>query len=250
MPIAIYEFPLCEKVRNYLRLEQLFKQLDHTATFDSEFECLHFFDVLFTLMDLLERLDVRTDFIRDIDVHEKNLVHWSSHPNIDSAALEGALSTLHRLLSELKRTNKLGSSLKDDRFLGSIRQRFSIPGGATSFDLPHLFCWLKQSKDVRNKDITMWVNQLALVRESITLLMQYLRERGRYEEVVGTNGFYQGVVTDKIDLIRVRCSNSQGYFPVLSGNKYRYGIRFMQLVPDEGTAGGVPSDIKFDIACC
>lgn len=250
MPIAVYEFPLCEKVRNYLRLEQLFKQLDHTATFDSEFECLHFFDVLFTLMDLLERLDVRTDFIRDIDVHEKNLVHWSSHPNIDASALEDALKNLHRLLSDLKRTNKLGSSLKDDRFLGSIRQRFSIPGGATSFDLPHLFCWLKQSKDVRNKDITMWVNQLALVRENITLLMQYLRERGRYEEVVGTNGFYQGVVTDKIDLIRVRCSNSQGYFPVLSGNKYRYGIRFMQLVPDAGSAGGVPGDIKFDIACC
>lgn len=250
MPIAVYEFPLCEKVRNYLRLEQLFKQLDHTATFDSEFECLHFFDVLFTLMDLLERLDVRTDFIRDIDVHEKNLVHWSNHPNIDTTALDGALKTLHRLLSELKRTNKLGSSLKDNRFLGSIRQRFSIPGGATSFDLPHLFCWLKQSKDARNKDITMWVSQLALVRENIALLMQYLRERGRYEEVIGTNGFYQGVVTDKIDLIRVRCSNSQGYFPVLSGNKYRYGIRFMQLVPDEGSAGGVPSDIKFDIACC
>ena len=250
MPIAVYEFPLCEKVRNYLRLEQLFKQLDHTATFDSEFECLHFFDVLFTLMDLLERLDVRTDFIRDIDVHEKNLVHWSTHPNIDASALDDALKTLHRLLSDLKRTNKLGSSLKDDRFLGSIRQRFSIPGGATSFDLPHLFCWLKQAKDVRNKDITMWVNQLALVRENITLLMQYLRERGRYEEVVGTNGFYQGVVTDKIDLIRVRCSNSQGYFPVLSGNKYRYGIRFMQLVADEGSAGGVLGDIKFDIACC
>ena len=250
MPIAVYEFPLCEKVRNYLRLEQLFKQLDHTATFDSEYECLHFFDVLFTLMDLLERLDMRTDFIRDIDVHEKNLVHWSSHPNIDTTALEGALKNLHRLLSELKRTNKLGSSLKDDRFLSSIRQRFSIPGGATSFDLPHLFCWLKQSKDVRNKDISVWVKKLALVRENITLLMQYLRERGRYEEVVGTNGFYQGVVTDKIDLIRVRCSNSQGYFPVLSGNKYRYGIRFMQLVPEQGSAGGVPGDITFDIACC
>ena len=38
MPVAVYEFPLCEKVRNYLRLEQLFKQLDHAATFDNEFE--------------------------------------------------------------------------------------------------------------------------------------------------------------------------------------------------------------------
>ena len=250
MPVAVYEFPLCEKVRNYMRLEQLFNQLDHTSSVDNEYESLHFFDVLFTLLDLLERLDVRTDFIRDIDVHEKNLVHWSSHPNIDTTALEGVLKTLHRLLSELKRTNKLGASLKEDRFLSSIRQRFSIPGGAMSFDLPHLFCWLKQAQDVRNKDIAMWLGKLALVRENITLVMQFLRERGRYENVVGTKGFYQGVVTDKIDLIRVRCSNSQGYFPVLSGNKYRYGIRFMQLVADEGTAGGVPTDINFEIACC
>jgi cell division protein ZapD len=250
MPIAVYEFPLCEKVRNYLRLEQLFKQLDHTSTFDSELESLHFFDVFFTLLDLLERLDVRTDFIRDIDVHEKNLVHWSSHPNIDTAALEATLKKLHRLLSELKRTSKLGSSLKDDRFLSSIRQRFSIPGGAMSFDLPHLFCWLKQSKELRSKDIAMWIDQLSLVRENITLVMQFLRERGRYEGVVGKNGFYQGVVTDKIDLIRVRCVNSEGYYPVLSGNKYRYGIRFMQLVADEDSAGGVPDSIKFEIACC
>ncbi|MDT0583274.1 MULTISPECIES: cell division protein ZapD [Alteromonadaceae] len=250
MPIAIYEFPLCEKVRNYLRLEQLFKQLDHTSEFDSEYESLYFFDVLFTLLDLLERLDIRTDFIRDIDVHEKNLVHWSKHPNIDSAALEQTLKKLHQLLSELKRTNKLGSSLKDDRFLASIRQRFSIPGGAMSFDLPHLFCWLKQAKAVREKDIHMWVQQLGLVRQNITLLMQFLRERNQYEQVVANNGFYQGVVTDKIDLIRLRCANSEGYYPVLSGNKYRYGIRFMHLVPEEGSSGSVSDNINFEIACC
>lgn len=250
MPIAVYEFPLCEKVRNYLRLEQLFKQLDHTSKSDSEFESLHFFDVFFTLLDLLERLDIRKDFIQDIDVHEKNLVHWSQHPNIDSAALDQTLQKLHRLLNELKRTNKLGSSLKDDRFLASIRQRFSIPGGATSFDLPHLFCWLKQSKDTRNNDIKMWVDQLALVRENINLLMQFLRERSQYENVVAANAFYQGVVTEKIDLIRVRCANSEGYYPVLSGNKYRYGIRFMQLAPAEGSGGSVEGQIDFEIACC
>ena len=96
----------------------------------------------------------------------------------------------------------------------------------------------------------MWVAQLALVRENIDLLMQFLRERGRYEKVTGAKGFYQGVVTDKIDLIRVRCVNSEGYYPVLSGNKYRYGIRFMLLAPEEGSAGAVPDDINFDIACC
>ncbi|MBF7072059.1 cell division protein ZapD [Glaciecola sp. MH2013] len=250
MPVAVYEFPLCEKVRNYLRLEQLFKQLEHSAEFDNEFGSIQFFDLLFTILDLLERLDIRTDFIRDIDVHEKNLVHWSQHPNIDSAALDATLQKLHKLLHDLKRTNKLGSSLKEDRFLSSIRQRFSIPGGATSFDLPHLFCWMKQHKDVREKDIKLWVEQLNLVRENIYLLLQFLRERSKYEKVIANNAFYQGVVTEKIDLIRVRCANTEGYYPVLSGNKYRYGIRFMNLISTEDGSESLTGPIEFEIACC
>ena len=97
MSVATYEFPLSEKVRNYLRLEQLFQQLDNTRQASSKFEILHFFDVLFTLLDLLERLDLRSDLIRDIDTHEKSLVQWSSHPNIDSNALNKALTQIHVL---------------------------------------------------------------------------------------------------------------------------------------------------------
>ncbi|MBT1450525.1 cell division protein ZapD [Glaciecola sp. XM2] len=250
MTVALYEFPLCEKVRNYLRLEQLFLQLDGAASAESEYQYLYFFEVLFDLIDLIERLDLRSDFVRDFDLQEKNLVHWSQHPDIDSTALEQVLTTLRALNAEIKSNKKMGAGVREEKLLNNIRQRFAIPGGATSFDLPNLFCWLKQPIDVKNANVKVWRAHLSLVENAVQMLMSFLRERGRFTPAMATNAFYQGNVEDKTELIRVKCDNTQGFYPVLSGNKYRYGIKFMALDQQDGSSEAITDDIPFEIASC
>ncbi|MFC3120943.1 cell division protein ZapD [Agaribacter flavus] len=250
MTTALYEFPLCEKVRNYLRLEQLFKQLHTASTPEDTYQFLHFFKLLFDILELVERLDLRVDFMKDIDAQEKNLIHWSQHPEIDSSALDKTLQQLQHLLGQIKLNKKLGASIKEDKFIASIRQRFAIPGGATSFDLPSLFCWMKQAPAIVQADIQRWIQQLGLIDQSVNIIMTFLRERGRFHKVLGKNGFYQGNVEDKVELVRVKCTTLESYYPVLSGNTYRYGIKFMQLHPKQGTTGAVAEDISFEIARC
>lgn len=120
MTQAIYEFPLNEKVRAYLRLEQLFIQLDQVKEAKAHWQYISFFDALFTLLDLLERLDIRNDMLKDIDHHERNLVSWSQHPKIDNTALQAALQNIIRLRDRLKQRKKLGSALKEDKFLSLL----------------------------------------------------------------------------------------------------------------------------------
>lgn len=248
MSVALYEFPLYEKVRNYLRLEQLFAQLQETKSAQSEYQYLHFLEVMFSIIDLVERLDLRTDFLRDIDNHERQLVHWSQHPDIDSSALEAALKNLHKYSNEIKRNKKLGTSLREDRFLSSIRQRFGIPGGVSSFDLPSLFCWLKQSTEHKHKDMTKWTSQLALIHQSLALLMSFMREKSRFTPTTSKNGYYQGIVEEKIEIVRIKCDSSQGIYPMVSGSRNRYGIKFMQLNQDSGTSMPVTEAIAFELA--
>ena len=102
MSEAVFEFPLKEKVRNYLRVEQLLGQLKSSASSESPQLQTVFFEQLFELLDLIERLDLRSDMSKDLDAHEKNLVYWSQHPKIDSAALEQALKTIVTLKQKLK----------------------------------------------------------------------------------------------------------------------------------------------------
>lgn len=250
MSQAIYEFPLNEKVRTYLRLEQLFKQLEQGKTAAEDWQYINFLDCLFTLLDLSERIDLRNDVLKDIELHEKNLVIWSQHPNIDNDALQFALQKILRLRESLKSNKKVGAELKEDRFLASVRQRFSIPGGTCSFDLPNLHYWLQQPNENKQQDINRWLLELLPIQQAMEITLSFLRERGRFAPIQAEKGFYQGIAEDKNELIRVLCATDSGYYPMLSGNKYRYAIRFTLFVPTlEGNAS-VDSTVDFKLASC
>ncbi|MGB3725316.1 MAG: cell division protein ZapD [Glaciecola sp.] len=250
MSVALYEFPLSEKVRNYLRLEQLFAQLHEAKAANTEYQYLHFLELLFNVMDLVERLDLRTDFLRDIDVYEKSLVQWSQHPDIDTSALKQALQSLHSLSGQIKQNKKLGSSLREDRFLANIRQRFSITGGVNSFDLPSLFCWFKQTDEVKREAVEGWLAQLALIQHALHMLLSFLREKSRFQEVSCNSGFYQGSVEERLEIVRIKCNNDGGIYPVVSGSRNRYGIKFMRLAPNENGSSAVTTGLTFQLACC
>lgn len=250
MNVATYEFPLSEKVRNYLRLEHLFQQLDASLPADSNFKEIQFFQILFTITDMIERLDLRADFLRDLEQQEKNLRHWSAHPNVDVTALSSALESIKALSKNIKHTNKFVAKLKDDKFLSVVRQRFITSCGATSFDLPSFYCWIGQPAKYRDKDRKEWLSQIKVVRDTVYLLLSFLREGGRYEHVESKNGYFQGNSNDKNELVRIKCDASTGIYPVLSGNTYRYGIKFMRLVPEQDSASSVTDKIEFDIARC
>tara|TARA_B100002049_G_C16035970_1_gene356691 strand:+ start:301 stop:1053 length:753 start_codon:yes stop_codon:yes gene_type:complete len=250
MSDAVFEFPLKEKVRNYLRVEQLLGQIKITAKTEHTHLQLVFFQQLFELLDLIERLDLRSDLTKDLEAHERNLVYWSKHPKIDSTALEQALKTVITLRDKLKSDRRFGSALKEEKLLSTIRQRFAIPGGACSFDLPNLHFWLQQPLTQRQSDITKWLETLALLDDAIAVSLSFIRERGQFTAVTAENGFYQGVAEDKNELIRVRCRVDEGYYPTLSGNKYRYALRFMLFTSNDNGSSAVEDHVQFHLAAC
>ena len=211
---------------------------------------LYFFEQLFTLVDLFERIDVRTDIIKDLDAHEKNLVHWSQLPNIDNNALQQTLKTIINVREQLKVSKKISAALREDKFLASIRQRFAIPGGTCSFDLPNLHFWTHRPIAERQEDVKQWIMNFALTEEAISIALSFLRERSAFTATEATNGFYQGVADDRNELIRIRCLTDIDYYPTLSGNKYRYAIRFMYYAPPEGRTGAVEQPVQFELAAC
>lgn len=95
-----------------------------------------------------------------------------------------------------------------------------------------------------------WLQELHLVEDAINITLSFLRERGRFAEVNANKGFYQGVVEDNIELIRILSPKDSGYYPTLSGNKYRYAIRFMWFAPPVDASASVEQDFSFKLASC
>ncbi|PZR01248.1 MAG: cell division protein ZapD [Aeromonas media] len=214
----IYDFPLNEKSRTYLRLESLFSQIRDNLESDQSWAHIAFFKGLFDLQELLERGDLRADLIKDLERLGQRLSHWASLPDVD--------------LEQIQRMQQ-----------GSIRQRFSIPGGLCAFDVPQLHHWLATPAVTRHQQMQQWLSDITLLMNAISLLLRLWRESGNFSDQVATNGFFQDTA-EGAELIRIRLAGTQPCYPTLSGHKNRFALRFLPTTEQQ------IGDVSFQLACC
>lgn len=226
MSSVLYEHPLNERIRNYLKLEQLFALTSHCINKQITINHQVFFNSLFAIQDTLERNDVRGDLIKDLEKLEQSLVIWSKAPDIDTTALEENLAQTVKLIGKLKISTPNWYQLKEDKFLAGLKQRFAIQGGSCSFDLPQLQFWLHQSEEQLTKDATQWLTALNEINDSLTLVLRFVRQRADFETIETDSGFYQDN-GEGLLLLRIKLPTDCPFYPTVSGNKYRYSIRFM-----------------------
>jgi cell division protein ZapD len=248
MTTILYEHPLNERIRHYLKLEQLFKQVESCEP--SEILTCHqvFFNSLFSIIDVLDRSDIRGDLIKDLEKLQQNLVVWSQAPDIDTTALEFNLKTSVALVSQLRRGSQVWCQLKEDVLLASLRQRFAIQGGSCSFDLPQLHFWLHQPETIINKNISQWLSLLSSIKGALVLILKFIRQRADFKFIETESGFYQDN-GEGLLLLRIKVAQSAQYFPTISGNRFRYSIRFKLSCEQNGRRYSNQAT-KFELARC
>lgn len=229
----LYEHPLNERVRTYLKLEQLFDQLRvcHPNNITSHQQV--YFSALFTIIDTLERNDVRGDLIKDLEKLEQSLVMWSQSPDIDCDALSDNLKKVIQLISQLKVNVQIWWQLREDKFLNSVKQRFAIQGGSSLFDLPQLQFWLYQNSKVIAQNMSEWTSNLDQISQSLDLVLKFIRQRSNFETMTSDSGFFQDS-GEGIKLLRIKMPTNAKCYPTVSGNHFRYSIRFMLPCQESG----------------
>lgn len=227
MTTILYEHPLNERIRNYLKLEQLFAQANDCLSCKISTSYNIFFSSLFAIIDTLERNDVRSDLIKDLEKLEHNLLIWSDSPDVDDTALAENLRQTVGLTAQLRRVSApTWALLKENKLLASLKQRFAIQGGSSTFDLPQLQYWLNLPTDTVDEDIRQWLSLLNQIRDALSLILKFIRMRSPFEKIDTESGFYQDS-GEGILLLRIRVPVDAGYYPTVSGNRFRYSIRFM-----------------------
>jgi cell division protein ZapD len=228
MSTVLYEHPLNERIRNYLKLEQLFAQAYSCINSNISIATSHqvFFNALFSIQDTLERNDVRGDLIKDLEKLEQNLVVWSKAPQVDNSALEKNLAEAVRLVANLRNSHPTWWQLKEDKLLSSLKQRFAIQGGSSSFDLPQLHFWLHQDNKHNRQEIQQWLKLLSDISSALALILKFIRLGAEFVEIEADSGFYQDN-GEGLLMLRIKLPQDAKYYPTVSGNKFRYSIRFM-----------------------
>ena len=229
--MSSYEFPFNERIRTYLRLEDLFTKVLHHVNVGHEFNHHAALISILQMLDIIDRADLKMDLLQELERQKAHLQHLRGNPNISEDALNTTIASLEKSALALRGdTLKLGQALRENDWLMSIKQRANIPGGVCEFDLPSYHHWLYLGEERRRKDFDTWLSRLMPMHQAIQTILQILRGSGELVKHVARQGTFQQLLggVRPAQLLRIEIQDSP-CFPEVSANKYAINIRFNSL---------------------
>jgi cell division protein ZapD len=226
--VISYEFPLNERIRTLLRIENLYARVEFFTQGDHALEHHAALLALFEILDVAGRADLKSELMQELERQKQTLSALRSNPAISEEALEGVLRDIDRALTELHATSgKTGQELRENDWLMGIKQRAAIPGGVCEFDLPSYHYWLNQLPEARRSDLDAWLTPFLPLQRGIEIILRILRESGRTSQHVAAQGVYQQMMGGRLaQLLRLRMDEAYDCVPEVSANKYALNIRF------------------------
>ncbi len=153
--MILYEYPFNERVRTYLRLEQLFRRLLELFTRESALDHHFALSTMFEIVEVAARADLKSDLMRDLERQKTLLDGLRDNPDIAQDMLEKIIDQLNQRYSSLhSQTGKAGQALlAENELLSALRSRLDIPGGTNCFDLPAYHRWQHLPAAQRQDDL-------------------------------------------------------------------------------------------------
>ena len=250
--MILYEYPFNERIRTYLRLEHLLHRLGYLLerkdALDHHFALMTLFDT----MDMIGRVDVKTDLLKDLENQKAYLASQRDNPAIAQDRLETFAGYVEHAFAALKQQHgKPLAHLADNDWLMSVRSRVMLPGATCSFDHPGYHAWQHAPVAKRASDLARWAASLQPLSDALNLLLRMLRSSGTPQMAMAERAQFQQALPQGrvVQLIRLQVSSPTDLIPEISGNRMLVSIRFMQSVA-EGKPQPAECDVLFEMALC
>lgn len=237
----IFEHPLSERVRSYLRLESLFCRFGHCIAgecVDLHHLALH---TLFEIMDCAARAELKLNLLKDLE-KQKSLAQNAENPE--------NLQILQTALVNLQQTqHRFGQVLRENEWLMAIRQRITISGGTVPIDLPSYFFWQGMDCAERRSKLQSWAQTLIPTGEAVRILMANLRRCADSGEHIARAGNYQQSGLGKgVHLLQIEVARDFCVMPEISANRHMMHIHFVHMDFEHIRGKQTEKDIPFRLA--
>ncbi len=250
---TVFEYPLNERIRLFLRLERLFQRIAHHARQDSVWDTQACIRLLLELNELTHRGDLKTDIMKELERHHAALKPLLSDSDIDHDRLQALLERQQCLLSSVYDSDgKLTDSIRQDELLSGVQQRTCVPGGGCDFDLPLYHQWLNQPHEQRLQQINHWTAPCRDASEAISLSLEVLRLSANTQQVEAEQGYYEQVLDTNhpLQLLRIILSPGLNCYPEVSAGKHRFSIRFFTMPNTRERPTQHKGDVDFSLSTC
>jgi cell division protein ZapD len=249
--VISYEYPLNERIRTLLRLEDIFARVAYFIAQTHRQEHHAALLALFEIIEVACRADLKSDLLQELERQKQILEPLRNNPAISEEALDILLKDIDKTTASLHgMLGKVGQHMRESEWLMGIKQRSNLPGGVCEFDLPSYHYWLSQDVELRRSELTSWLKPMLPINDGIRIVMRMLRDSGKAVHYVAHNGSFQQMLSGRVvQMLRVRLADDLPCFPEISANKYAINIRYTAL---GGTQKPHPceQDVDFEMMLC
>jgi len=249
----IFEQPLNERMRTFLRLDYLYNQALYHNEKASQWGSRAAVASLIDILAITTRSDVRSEVLKEIERHLTQLAEFENKSGVDSGRLRALINNLARLRSALTAAGSTWlQPLRDSEFLAAIKHRSAIPGGTCEFDLPDYFFWLNQDAAHRTQAFNEWLALLRPLCDAVAEVLWLTRQNGRSRNEVAAGGTFM-INFDRdttLQLLRICVPADSGIYPEISGSHHRCSVRFLRWNGLATRPSQAEGDIAFQLITC
>ena len=245
--ISIYEEPVQEKIRKFIKIEFLFNKLFYFKNKENKNDNYIALLALCELYEILSRSDIKSELIREIENQNNYFKKIKEIPEANSEKLSSVLEKQKVLLQLIHgiESNYL-EYLENDILFKTIAKNSINPLQPTSVEF-----WLSRDIVLRENQINLWTEPLLFIKKSVDFILEVIRKSGRFEDKLAEKGFFIEKLDPKknILLIRVTLTSDLYYYPQISVGKQRLNIMFMSK-DDKNNLISHKEDVTFILTTC
>ncbi|HXY76134.1 MAG TPA: cell division protein ZapD [Steroidobacteraceae bacterium] len=251
--MRVFEQPLNERMRTFLRLDFLYSQALYHNEIGSQWGSRAAMASLIDILAITTRTDVRSEVLKELERELATLNEFQANPAVDPQRLKTLTANLQRLRADLMNAGQAFlQPLRDSQFVSAIKHRSGVPGGTCEFDLPDYYFWLTQSDEARMRTFNQWLGLLRPLCDAIAELLWLTRQNGQSRPEIAKGGTFNITFErdNLVQLLRVSLPASSGLYPEISASHHRCSVRFLSWNGLTTRPSQSETDVPFTLSCC
>lgn len=247
--VTIYEEPVQEKVRKFLKIEYLFDRIFYFKNKEDRKDNYNALLALAQLYEILSRSDIKSELIREIETHNTYFIKIKkvAEAQADLSKLNSVLEKQDLLLKLIYNVESNYLDYLDD----DVLCKTIIKNCFTTLQPASIEFWLTRDIILRETQIDLWLEPLLFIKKSVDFILEIIRKSAIFNDKLAEKGFFIEKLDPKknILLVRVTLTSDLYYYPQISVGKQRLNIMFMSK-DDKNNLVRYKEDVPFILTTC
>jgi len=235
----IYEQPIAENIRNFLKCEYLFEKFNSALLQEDLWGVKSSISTLLEMSDFILRINLKVELLKEL---EKCILYFntlSSNSNVNIIEFNNFITD-----------TSPSKSISDNDFLMQIKNKIHVPAGDNFFDMPSYLNFLSSSKSLILDHINVWYKPFSPLILASKLILNTRRNTSEFFPCTSSKSYFEKKLdkNTRMDLVRIKLLKNNNIYPVISVNRQNINIIFKASYGRNQISKPVTEDIEFTLS--